>query len=67
MNDNKSFNEAIDNYAEYDLVLNYVEENGVKSFGVVAMTSPETLLKIMNEGFVEKISILDVKVSMFSK
>lgn len=43
----------------YEKVLDYVEENGVMSYGVIVSGSPQALLHLLEEGAVSQIRILD--------
>ena len=43
----------------YTEILDYVEENGVKTYGVVVTASPESLLKLMNCDRVYEIGLVD--------
>jgi hypothetical protein len=48
----------------YNEVLNYVEENGVKSYGILVTASPDLLLELMQEDIVEAISFVDIWIDL---
>ena len=43
----------------YQTVLDYVEENGIMSYGAVVVASPKTLLELLDEGVISHVTILD--------
>ena len=43
----------------YTEILDYVEENGVKTYGIVVTASPESLLKLMDSDRVREILLVD--------
>lgn len=43
----------------YDEVLEYVEENGVKSYGFIVSGTPQSLLHLLEEGIITQVNILD--------
>jgi hypothetical protein len=43
----------------YKEVLEYVEENGVKSYGFIVSGAPQALLHLLEEGIITQINILD--------
>ena len=43
----------------YDAVLEYVEENGVMSYGCVVSGSPDALINLLDQGVVTQVRILD--------
>jgi hypothetical protein len=43
----------------YTEILDYVEENGVKTYGVVVTASPQALLKLMDSDRVYEIRLVD--------
>ncbi len=47
---------SINYYAE---ALQYVEENGVKSYGFIVSGTPQALLNLMDEGIITQVNILD--------
>jgi hypothetical protein len=51
----------------YEKVLNYVEENGVKSYGVLVKGSPEEILRLRENPSVDSIRIDNIKISSYSK
>ena len=69
MIDNKSFTELNHpNVYEdvYKYTLDYVNKNGVKSYGVLVTGDAESILKLREESYVYGISIDDVKISSYS-
>lgn len=48
-----------DDWDIYQNALDYVEENGVLSYGVVVMASPELLLEVMNDELVSFVDPID--------
>ncbi len=43
----------------YQTVLDYVEENGVMSYGAVVVASPGTLLKLLDQSIISYVTLLD--------
>lgn len=43
----------------YEEALNYVEENGVKSYGFIVSGTPQALLHLLESGVIDQINILD--------
>lgn len=63
----KEFNEAINSHIDYKSALEFVEENGIKTFGVVVKMPVNELMKLRQDGAVENILVTDAKLSIFSK
>lgn len=69
MIDNKAFielNHPNSYISSYENTLKYVEENGVKSYGVLVNGSKDSILKLRKNKFVYNLIIDDVKVSSYS-
>ena len=69
MIDNKAFielNHRNSYISSYENTLKYVEENGVKSYGVLVNGSKDSILKLRKNKFVYNLIIDDVKVSSYS-
>jgi len=66
MNDQKTFNQVFNNTTDYAAVMKYVEENGIRTYGVVVYASPEQIEKMLNDELYDGFSILDVSVSAYS-
>ena len=43
----------------YTEILDYVEENGIKTYGVVVTASPQALLKLMDSDLIYDIRLID--------
>jgi hypothetical protein len=67
MRDQTAFNEAFNNDLDYSEVLSYVEQNGVKTFGMIVSVPVGELLELRRDARVESMRIRDVKVSRFSR
>ncbi len=67
MADAEEFNTAINSQFDYKEALGYIERNGVKTFGVVVRMPINELLQLRDDGVVENIQVMDVKLSIFSK
>lgn len=63
----EEFNTAINSYFDYKAALDYVEESGIKTFGVVVKMPVKDLLQLRDDGVVENILVTDAKLSIFSK
>ncbi|WP_404988526.1 anti sigma factor C-terminal domain-containing protein [Clostridium culturomicium] len=63
----KEFNEAINSHIDYKSALEFVEENGAKTFGVVVKMPVKELMQLRQDGAVENILVTDAKLSIFSK
>lgn len=63
----KEFNKAINNYLDYKSALDFVEENGIKTFGVVVKMPVKELLQLRQDGVIENILVMDAKLSRLSK
>lgn len=62
--DQKDFLNALDrDFDYYTKVSDYINENGVKSYGVVAIGRPQEILKMCQEDFVCKLYIDDIDIS----
>lgn len=48
----------------YQTVLDYVEEHGVMSYGAVVVTSPQTLLELLDQGIVSYVTLLDAWIGL---
>lgn len=48
----------------YQTVLDYVEENGVMSYGAVVVASPETLLELLDQGVISHVTLLDAWIDI---
>lgn len=46
----------------YERVLDYVEENGMYTYGCYLTTTPQTLLRLLDEGVVSKVLIADKQI-----
>ncbi|MEG1408409.1 MAG: anti-sigma factor C-terminal domain-containing protein [Terrisporobacter sp.] len=69
MRDNKDFIDLQHPNAftsKYEDTLDYVEKNGVKSYGVLVNGSADDILKLRENKFVFGLSVDDVKVSVYS-
>lgn len=67
MTEAKEFNEAINSHIDYKSALEFVEENGIKTFGVVVKMPVKELMQLRQDGAVENILVTDAKLSIFSK
>lgn len=66
--DSKDFLKLIYPESEtYKNVLDYVEENGVKSYGVVVQGRTNEILKLRNHPDVDSIVVEDIKLSSYSR
>lgn len=48
----------------YQTVLEYVEENGVMSYGTVVVASPQVLLELLDHGVISYVSLLDAWIDI---
>ena len=48
----------------YQTVLDYVEENGVMSYGAVVVASPQVLLELLDQGVISYVSLLDAWIDL---
>lgn len=48
----------------YQTVLDYVEENGVMSYGAVVAASPQVLLELLDQGVISYVSLLDAWIDL---
>ena len=67
MEDAEEFNKAINNGFDYNAALDYIEANGIKTFGAVVRMPVKELLQLRDKGIVENVNVTDVKLSIFSK
>ena len=63
----KTMDDKIDYEAYYKDVLNYVENNGVKSYGIVVMGTGEEILKLSEEANIINIVVDDLTLSTDNK
>lgn len=66
MADAEEFNIAINSQFDYKEALRYIEENGVKTFGLVVKMPVKELLQLRNDGVIENIQVMDAKLSILS-
>lgn len=55
---------GIDVHGNYTSVLEYVEENGIYSYGCFVYGSPETFLALIESGAVSQVLIEDIRISV---
>nr|MBK5235887.1 anti sigma factor C-terminal domain-containing protein [Clostridium sp.] len=68
MRDSKDFLKLLNTDSEtYKDVLEYVEKNGVKSYGVLVQGRTNEILKLRKHPAVDSISVEDIKLSSYSR
>lgn len=71
MSENKKFGNLDIIYNDstkfYKEVLDYINENDIKSYGIVVIGTPNEILKLRENAIVEYIYIEDVKLSLDTK
>ena len=66
--DNNDFLKLLNSYSEtYSSVLEYVEKNGVKSYGVLVQGRTNEILKLRKNPAVDSIVVNDIKLSAYSR
>ena len=48
----------------YENTLRYLEENGIKTYGCYILTTPDVLLKMMENGTVSYVFLVDARIGL---